>query len=89
MTCKDCIHRRVCFKQYMRDKITPKGFELQCINFKNKANFVEVVRCGECKHWRPNGLNRDGDGHCFWTYLDCEPDEFCNYGERKIHNGKT
>lgn len=62
-SCTDCIHKTVCFKRLMREKLTPKGFELRCDHFKSKADFAEVkhgynanlkfceedeFRCSEC-----------------------------------------
>ena len=41
-SCKECFHQPVCFKQGIRKKITPQGFELVCPHFKNKADIQEV-----------------------------------------------
>ena len=78
MTCKDCVHYDVC--QYHIDEETPFSVT-ECNNFKNKSDFVEVVRCKDCKH-----LHRvhscvyrvDGVG-----YKNVSPDDFCSYGEQK------
>ena len=54
------------------------------------ANAVEVVRCKDCKYWKPSG-NKAGTlvsdmeyiGGCkFANYCRRESD-FCSYGERK------
>ena len=47
-TCKECIHYDVCYhiEHYGRHMET----EESCGGFKNKADFVEVVRCKDCKH---------------------------------------
>ena len=45
------------------------------------ADVVEVVRCGQCKHWKINPNNPYG-GYCRY----CEGasiDHYCSYGERK------
>jgi hypothetical protein len=45
------------------------------------ADVVEVVRCGQCKHWKINPNNLFG-GYCRY----CEGasiDHYCSYGERK------
>lgn len=45
------------------------------------ADVVEVVRCGQCKHWKINPNNLYG-GYCRY----CEGasiDHYCSYGERK------
>lgn len=44
MTCKDCIHYDVCLPNS-----AAYGHKLKlCSKFKNKADFVEVVRCKDC-----------------------------------------
>ena len=50
---------------------------------------VEVVRCGECKHWVRDG--NESYGYAMFCKADCslggqgrkKPDDFCSYGERK------
>lgn len=50
------------------------------------ADVVKVVRCKECKHWKPTMPSKGIVGICedmnhfgrFW-----KPDDFCSYGERK------
>lgn len=44
MTCKDCIHERVCEGSIN----TSSSVEKNCKFFKNKADFVEVVLCKDC-----------------------------------------
>ena len=46
MTCKDCVHEKVCKNAYLF-KVTPPNV---CGFFKNKADFVKV-RCAECKFY--------------------------------------
>ena len=88
--CKDCLHINVCkdYASYDKDSI------ISCDNFKNKADYVEVVFCKDCKHWerlyyRPFVEPRD-DGRCraLWQFHGAEryttlEDHFCSYGERK------
>ena len=75
MTCKDCIHEYCC--KYDRffgvDEV-----ENKCNYFKNKADFVEVVRCKDCdiSHNRWTGCPKMGG-------LIPPPDHFCSYGIRK------
>ena len=92
-TCKDCLHINVCkdYASYDKDSI------ISCDNFKNKADYVEVVFCKDCKHWerlyyRAFVEPRD-DGRCkaLWQFNDAErnitfEDHFCSYGERKENN---
>lgn len=50
-TCKDCIHEKVCDSliksgcPYLDEEIPANAF---CMEFKNKADVVEVVRCKDC-----------------------------------------
>lgn len=94
MTCKECIHEKVCDAliksgcPYLDEEIPADAF---CIEFRNTADVAEVVRCKDCKHYRnhPNGLF-----DC-WAEPSCnergykgdmhcvEPDDFCSFGERK------
>lgn len=71
MTCKDCIHYEVC-KDTVSDENwredTPKEIKEMfspngCEYFKNKADFVEIVRCKDCKWWdkKENSLQ----GYCY------------------------
>ena len=46
-TCKDCVHYDVC--QYHIDEETDMTIN-ECGKFKNKADFVEVVRCKDCAY---------------------------------------
>ena len=43
-TCKDCVHIDVCFAKQLG---TGECAEI-CRDYKNKADFVEVVRCKDC-----------------------------------------
>lgn len=45
------------------------------------TDVVEVVRCGNCEHWRgPNQI-------CRGIGVDFDANGFCSYGERKMNNG--
>ena len=48
MTCKDCLSYGVCHVVYDIGEFQEHA-EV-CESFKNKADFVEVVRCEKCKH---------------------------------------
>ncbi len=89
MTCEDCIHVDVCEEWHEQE------MQRACYYgeyFKNKADFVEVVRCKDCKYFyadtyaskvlrRECRLRSIGNGiGC--VRLDGEND-FCSYGERK------
>ena len=81
--CKDCIHKKVCFKQTIRKDLTPKGFELNCDNFISKE-CAELVRCKDCIHWGGVAFGfvcRKLSG--IETKICMGADHFCSYGERK------
>ena len=90
MACKDCIHYDKCYliEHYGADE------EEICKDFKNKADFVKVVRCKDCKSYRALGTdtlwNNKGFGNCSRAreYWGDEPkevyeDDFCSYGQMK------
>lgn len=77
MTCKDCIHKKVCDAliksgcPYLDEEIPANVFYME---FKNKADVIEVVRCKNCIS------NRDG----FCNFLDrpIAENDFCSYGKK-------
>ena len=77
--CYDCIHTYPC--KYDRF-FGVEEVENKCQYFKNKADFVEVVRCKDCKYW-----TTENDGYCakFSALVLVEniSSAFCSYGERK------
>ena len=82
MTCKDCIHFDVCFyygEKAIRDN-TPNA-EIGCDNFKNKADYAEVVRCGNCKFAYKNRFL--GEHYCEKTNTKIKQIHFCSLGKRK------
>lgn len=85
MTCKnDCLHYNVCY--YHIDEETPFSVT-ECNNFKNKTDFVEVVRCGKCKHTLTHTCAITGTKTLVCVYgtkpLAVLPTHFCGYGERR------
>lgn len=72
MTCKDCVHVEMCHLErcYQDDRFEHKyEIETHCEEFKNKADFVEVVRCKDCIH------ATEFDQHCElnrFAYRHCE-----------------
>ena len=82
--CGDCIHFHHCSHYVTAEETFPEVGG--CSAFKNKGDFVEVVRCKDCKHALENPFITG----C--TKLVCskwvnwravEPNHFCSYGERK------
>ncbi len=98
MTCKDCVCFEVCDKkfQYMfigspfRMSNYMYGVEERCKEFKDKSQFVEVVRCKDCEHYHKGKESTvcDYDYCDILYYCDgshrtaCEQD-YCSYGKRK------
>lgn len=82
MTCYDCIHTYPC--KY--DRFFGVGeVENKCHYFKNKADFVEVVRCKDCKHghWYQETCHGKCVHYCDLTDLQIDKEHFCSYGERR------
>ena len=93
MTCKDCFHFEVCdsgrhIGEYIDDDgVYSEGVEQECKAYKNKSDFVEVVRCRNCKHGQYAYLNDQKIA----TGVTCEYDQdrikpfnhFCGNGERR------
>ena len=78
MTCKDCIGYEYCNPQPKN----PRKVEKWCDKFKNKADFVEVVRCEDCAFYDNGECNNP-----VWNNGEYEINvfktSFCSYGERK------
>ena len=70
-TCNDCIYYPVC------------NYKMWCDLFKDKTNFVEVVRCNDCLY----ATERYGHLNCLHgvSYRNSwnKPDEYCSHGVRK------
>ncbi len=80
MTCRDCIYFKRCVVLGVElDMHHNKEADKNCRHFKNKADFEEVVRCKECKHFK-----KENGGYCsFGSGLAvANGDGFCSYGER-------
>jgi hypothetical protein len=89
--CKNCISENVC--KYKDETvslgITVKETIHDCKDFKNKADFVEVVRCKDCKHrYSYEVFDRDRQENyecrgCHILHEDFGENGFCSYGERR------
>ena len=81
-TCKDCLHIDVCYMvEHYGVDIEEDRQEYDCHQFKPKENYVEVVRCKDCKHLGFKGLCY---GVCNKKMVGIvKPDDFCSYGERR------
>ena len=88
-TCKDCMHHNLCFENgtlfihFTAKGITDENVETNCPfkTFKNKADFVEVVRCPECIYCENMKCSelKDNSGHP----LDVAIFDYCSQGVRK------
>ena len=80
--CEDCIF----YEKLCQHALEEHEFKL-CEDFKNKADFVEVVRCKDCKHcWQYVSIDRMHHIECTFD-PECNTPihemHFCSYGERK------
>ena len=84
MTCKDCIHYKICLDNGDdAAKQNAPNAEKECEEFKNKADFVEVpYRCETCVR-KKGKVNECGDVYCILHKGYFDRDAFCSYGERK------
>lgn len=87
MTCKDCIHYDVCEIHDDNEFPSEEIKKFDCPRFKNKANYVEVVRCKDCEYYVPLGDAYEHKGkkamHC-WMWAKCTGDNYyCADGMRK------
>ena len=87
-TCKDCVHHRICNRidheiEYS-DKSVKEAEEqlaIKCRFFKNKPDFVEVIRCKDCKKTQ---FKHDNGCFCIVHRDNRKPDDFCSFGEREV-----
>lgn len=91
MTCKDCIHHCIC-NEHERVMLTidnlyelmyQEGVDMSCKHFRNKADFVEVVRCKDCQYFTEGmavGMCKRIEDK---PIIPCRFDHFCSYGERR------
>ena len=69
----------------------PDNFTLTIGNLRatvNEAPSIDIVRCGECKHWERLNYEAPKEGWCDdqMPYSDgrwVDADDFCSYGERE------
>ena len=87
MTCKDCLSYEVCFAVQHCGEL--QEYAEACKNFKNKADFVEVVRCEKCKYGDVStiSMTKDGQGelacYCNLKKAITDVDSYCSRGQRK------
>jgi hypothetical protein len=84
MTCKDCIGYEYCNPQPKN----PRQVEKWCKKFKNKADFVEIVRCAKCKYGEVGIFSKAKGGediacYCTLKKVVTNTDSYCPSGRRK------
>lgn len=82
--CYECLHYEACSDVGDAGFSYLKDGEEKCDHFKNKADFVEVVRCKDCVWYEQNPWNNE-EMVCRY-YADWsapEPGDFCSHGERR------
>ena len=82
-TCKDCEFGGSCVLLHKSDSQV-------CNIFTHKKDYVEVVRCKDCKHFKETNGKFSGKpcgyGQCmkpFFIQMIVNADDFCSYGERR------
>ena len=75
--CEKCIHGEICADRDCMDIDDERALQ-SCNDFKNKADFVEVVRCKDC-----DIPHNKWTGCPYMNGLIPPPNHFCSYGERK------
>lgn len=84
MTCKDCI----CYDILCKDTLQDDELQL-CDSFKNKADFIEVVRCKNCIHGEVSIMSLTKDGKKTWgCYCNVsnsvkDVDAYCSCGKKR------
>ena len=81
-TCKECIHNLVC-AIYGPELIDIFENGEYCIEYKNEADVVEVVRCKDCTHRNtPDCYLWYGSVGDTDYFIGTSDDFYCSYGER-------
>lgn len=87
--CYDCIHCGACSDAGDSGFSCLKEDASKCKHFKNKADFVEVIRCGKCIHGDVSCHAKTKDGEetiaCYCTIKNkvTDVDYYCPNGERR------
>ena len=84
MTCNECLYQPIC-NTYASFGVTdlPASDISPCELFKNKADFVEVVHCKDCKHYEIGKSYTPYCNNVMNLFEEMKCDDFCIYGERK------
>lgn len=80
MRCKDCVHCNVCgFSKELGLDQAEKMFDFKCVDFRNRADFENVIRCKDCKF----AIKVDRVYLCEKTGKYMKFSDYCSYGKRK------
>ena len=75
--CNKCFHYNVCNGDV--------GFGYaECSQFISTKDMVEVVRCENCKFYRPFEEVEDFDGRCILHGIEIDNEFYCQYGIKKV-----
>ena len=87
-TCGDCVHADLCEKDVTLPEFSRRN-AAHCEGFRSAENFVEVVRCKDCKHWWKIAELCTHEKCCegVVAVVSAPPTHFCGYGERKGNSG--
>ncbi len=87
--CEKCLYYEKCkaeMDEAPDDIFTFFPYNEDCPHFKNKADFVEVVRCKDCKFCERYSIY-DDDYYCMAEHTQSlfspNKTDYCSYGEKK------
>lgn len=96
MTCKDCVHYEFCSDQYgntdyFDDEVIDSLVEELCSSFKDGTNFVNVVRCKDCRRCYKRITKRNKQTMYFCMRMDgnefkVNANDYCSYGKKVTKN---
>jgi hypothetical protein len=85
--CIDCIHYEVCDYRDPARYETMQELKNDCRHCIPTADVVEVVRCKDCKHYKPQTGAQNWNSKvkycCRCTVVKVKETDFCSFGERK------
>ena len=79
ITCKDCYLYDGCTAGHLHC-YDEDGIKSNCKSYKNKNNYVEVIRCKDCKWWKDKRCSNVNGAYGNSIF---NPDWFCRSGQRK------
>ena len=101
MTCKDCIHSGLCYKENDYDNFPDRCGDFISDKVLEERPQGEIIKCKDCKHrvkeWREDKRMKDkgywvygckhfGEIMGYWGWGGCD-DEFCSDAEKADMRG--